>query len=320
LIAWAADFARRRHDADLVAEMPSLLEHWTMPPLYDRDESQAAQDRAIQAVLDTLIQENVQVSIQAIKTVAPVFPAQASILIGRLPLTESRVTLGDWTYGAGGNSSGRMLARIASMMLAKDPGGSQGVWNGNLAGFVASVVAASEEELQITVSSSNTGQCRGGFGNACGDSIGHKLTPGWPQVYAYGLEEENLQKVKEPIVVDLDGDQIYYRRYEENGGWGSCSGVQWLNSSTRHRIIAHWLGVPEKEMSWQPVEYFAIVWTGKAAYQRQLGEIVEAEREKLHGTVESLRQRGFLREGEGASLSPRLLVKVQCEINPCPLD
>ena len=113
LIAWAADFARRRHDADLVAEMPSLLEHWTMPPLYDRDESQAAQDRAIQAVLDTLIQENVQVSIQAIKTVAPVFPAQASILIGRLPLTESRVTLGDWTYGAGGNSSGRMLARIA---------------------------------------------------------------------------------------------------------------------------------------------------------------------------------------------------------------
>ena len=153
-----------------------------------------------------------------------------------------------------------------------------------------------------------------------GDSIGRKLTPGWPQVYAYGLEEENLQKVKEPIVVDLDGDQIYYRRYEENGGWGSCSGVQWLNSSTRHRIIAHWLGVPEKEMSWQPVEYFAIVWTGKAAYQRQLGEIVEAEREKLHGTVESLRQRGFLREGEGASLSPRLLVKVQCEINPCPLD
>jgi hypothetical protein len=28
LIAWAADFARRTHDAKIVAETPELLEHW----------------------------------------------------------------------------------------------------------------------------------------------------------------------------------------------------------------------------------------------------------------------------------------------------
>ena len=58
LITWAADFARRKHDAKIVAEMPELLEHWTMPPDYGGDEPQAAQRRAVLAILDALIQEN----------------------------------------------------------------------------------------------------------------------------------------------------------------------------------------------------------------------------------------------------------------------
>ncbi|MFZ1085799.1 MAG: hypothetical protein WAN35_12615 [Terracidiphilus sp.] len=320
LIAWAADFAQRNHDAKLIAEMPALLEHWTLPPLYGGDETQQAQRRAAQAVLDTLIQTNAQVSIPAIKAVAPYFPAQASILLSRLPLIESRVTLDDWSLGlTGGSYPGSTLARIATMMLAKNPGPSWGYWNGNPTGFVAGVVAASEEEVEIIVSSSNTGHGLMGS-NSCGDSIGRKLTPGWPQVYAYDLEEDNFRKVKNSIVVELDGDQIYYRRYEENGGWGSCNFVQGLNPLTRHRIIAYWLGVKEKEMSWQPVENFTIVWTDKAAYQRQLGEIVDTERVKLRATVEALHQRGFLKESETKNLIPRLLVSVQCEIDPCPLD
>ena len=31
LIAWAADFARRTHDAKIVAEMPELLAHCVIP-------------------------------------------------------------------------------------------------------------------------------------------------------------------------------------------------------------------------------------------------------------------------------------------------
>ena len=74
----------------------------------------AAQRRAVIAVLDTLIQENVQVPIPAINALAESFPSQAVILIGRLPVAESRVTLGDWTFGETRNWSGRTLARIAS--------------------------------------------------------------------------------------------------------------------------------------------------------------------------------------------------------------
>ena len=317
LIAWAADFARRTHDARIVAEMPAMLEHWTMPPVYDRDESQAAQGRAILAVLDTLIQENAQASIPSIKAVAPAFPAQASILIDRLPLTESRGTLGDWTLGAAGSWSGRTLARIASMILAKDPGPSQGIWNRNLMGFAASVVSASEEELRVTIRSQNP-VVKGHWTNTCGDFLGRKVSPGWPQIYDYDLVE-NYPHSPAVLVVELDGDRIASRRFEENLHPGSCYGVRDLNSSTRHELIAHWLGVPEQEMTWQPVMPFTIVWTNKDAYQWQLGKIIESQREKLHATVEALRQRGFLKEGEATMIAPRLVVTIQCDIKPCPL-
>jgi hypothetical protein len=71
--------------------------------------------------LDALIQENAQVPVSTIVAIAPRFPAQAAILISRLPLSESRSTLGDWTLNNGGSWASGMLARIALMMLAKDP-------------------------------------------------------------------------------------------------------------------------------------------------------------------------------------------------------
>jgi len=318
LIAWAADFAGRMHNARLIAEMAAMLPHWTIPPAEDADEAQAAQRRAVAAVLDTLIQENSPVPIPAIRAVAEFFPAQAVILIARLPLSESRSTLDDWTYGATGTWSGRTLARIASMMLAKDPGPSHVVWNQNLVSFVASVVGASEEELQIKVASARTVD-PGTVSGTCGDSLGQKLTPGWPQVYTYGVTENDPQAGAQ-VVVELDGDRIVSTRFEENGGAGTCYGVKWPDASTRHRLIAHWLGVSEKDMSWQPAEGFTIVWAGKADYQKRLGEITEAQREKLQGTVAALRQRGLLTETEAATVAPRLVVSVQCAIEPCPLD
>ena len=318
LIAWGADFARSNHDTKLIAEMPQILEHWTMPPGYGGDEAQAAQRRAVLAILDALIQEHADVPVSTIQVIASTYPSQAAILIGRLPLSASRKALEDWTYGATGTWSGRTLARIASMMLAKDPVPSTVVWNRNQIGFVASVVDASEDNVHISVRVDNTEGLGSGAG-FCGDSLGHKLTPGWPQVYTYLLDEANDRKVSEQVVVDLDGDQIFFQRLKENAGWGSCSvGVEELNPSTRHRLLAYWLGIPEREMSWQPVESFTVVWTNHASYRDQLGKIIESERLKLYATVESLRRRGLVGADEEAM--PRLVVTIQCEIKPCPLN
>ncbi len=317
LVAWAADFARRRHDATIIAEMPDVLLHASMSLAYLNYERPILQADAIQAVLDSLIQENAHVPVRAIEVIAPYFSAQAAILISRLPLSESRVTLQDWTYGATGAWGGRMLARIASMILTKDPGPSQGMWGRYTMGFVASVVAASESELQITVSPTTIVGELGGSA-ACGDSFSRKQPPGWPPIYTYDLVE-NDPDASVPVIVDLDGDRIAFRRFDEYGGWGSCNGVDDLNSYTRHRLIAYWLGIPAKEMTWQPVELRTIQWTDAAAYQRQLGEIVESQRRKLHATVEALRQRGLMSEGEAERYAPRLVVTIHCTVTPCPL-
>lgn len=331
LIGWSADFARRTHNAQIVAEMPEILEHWTLPSASGGAEyplgsitaelgPQAAQRRAVLALLDALIQENAKVLVAAINAIAPLFPAQAAILIARLPLSESRSTLEDWTYRAAANWSETMLARLATMMLAKDPLPSSVFRDYNRIGFVASVVDAAEEDLRITVRKDNSPPSGYGIGGACGDSLGHELVSGWPQVYAYGLDEINRKGVNAPALIDLDGDRIYSSRVKENGGGGSCAGggVQPLNPQTRHRLLAYWLGISEGEMSWKPVENFTIIWTNKIAYQRQLGKIVESQRQELTATVEGLRQRGFLKKDEAAM--PRLVVMVQCDMAPCPLQ
>ena len=92
---------------------------------------------------------------------------------------------------------------------------------------------------------------------------------------------------------------------------------------TRRRgigLIAHWLSVADKDMSWREVEPFTIVWAGKVNYERRLGAIIESQREKLRATVKAPQQPGFLAEAEAASVAPRFIIVVQCAVNPCPLD
>jgi hypothetical protein len=319
LIAWAADLARRDHVTKIIDEIPEMLEHTNMPPSYGGDQSQAAQRRAILAMLDALIQENHSTPTSTIKAIATTFPAQPTVLISRHPLSESRRVLDDWALGTSETGwNGQILARIASMLLAVDPKPSRGIWNHDIVGFVASVVAASELELQITL---NADGSKGSLINSgmCADFLGVGLLSGWPQVYAYDLvENDPCDSGLE--VVTLDGDRIISRRFEENHHPGSCYGVQPLNSSTRSKLIAHWLGIQQKDMPWKPAELFTIRWTNNEAYQKQLGEITAAEHAKLSTTVEELRQRGLLTEYEAASVTPRLVVTVHCDINPCPIN
>jgi hypothetical protein len=310
LIAWAADFARRTHDAKIVAEIPALLEHWAIPPLQGVDESQ--QLRAITAALDTLIQEDAKAPISTITLISATFPYHAAILIGRLPLAESRTTLQDWTYGATGNWGARTLARVASMMLAKAPDPN----------FVARVVSESEEDLEISIVSAN-GVGGGGGSGTCGDSFARTPPAGWPLTYSYDLAENSKDK-DASLVVDLDGDRIVSHRFDMDKGWGSCDGVRPLNPATRHLLIAHWLGVTSKDMPWQPEAQFTIVWKDKADYQQQLGMLVESERQKLQSTVFALHKKGLLANGAtGVSWRkpafPKLAMTIKCEIKPCPL-
>lgn len=327
LVAWAADFTRRKHDTAILAEMPDWLEHWPMPPIYAPPEWESTRlDRLpTLAVLDALIQENASVPISAINTVALTFPVQAAVLIGRHPLSESRPALEQWARDvkARGNGSQRVLARVALMMLAKDPGPSSRFWYEDPfqpLGLAGSVVAASEVKLRITVN--GTGAARDLMGGGlCGDSEGRKPSPGWPPVYGYELLEDRPSTEQVPVV-ELNGYSLTAWRYESNGaGLGSCHGSNWLDADyIWHDLIAYWLGVKPQDMTWWPVQNFGIKWTSKAAYQQRLGEIVETERQRLCATVAALQQRGFLSASDAAVVMPKIVVTIECDLTPCPLQ
>jgi hypothetical protein len=304
LIAWAADFARRTHDTSVIAEMPTLLENGTVPAVASGNELRAEAQKAVLAMLDTLIQENAPVPTRAIRAIARNFPPQAVILIARLPLSDSRGTLREWA--GKWSRAGFDEARIASMILAKEPDPD----------FVADVVAESEEDLQIFITSKGVGH--GGVAGGCGDSFGGKASPDWPLIYDYDLVENYGGEGSYPVV-DLDYDSIRFRRHRESGPWGSCFGVEPLDGSTRHRLIAHWLGVQAKDMPWQPVEYVSIVWKNRIAFRQELGATIESEHKKLRRTVDCLHRRGLLTDSQAASTAPKLVVTIECELKPCPL-
>jgi hypothetical protein len=314
LVAWAADFARRTDNSTIIAEMPDVLEHTAIPPDEGACGAQDEHCRALEAILDALIQRNATVPISTIRTVWHAFPAQAAILISRLPLSESGDILRSWTSIRTG-SRFEMLPRIATMILAKEPERD----------LVSSVVAASEEELDVTIESRNS-KDEVVFTADCGDSTGAPLAAGWPAVFVYAIEETN------PInnltganveIINLAGDRIVAFRRQTNSSWGSCGDVEVeaLDSVTRHRLISYWLGVPDKDLAWQPVKRFTIVWTGKVAYEQRLGQIVETERTKLHAAVRALQGKELLPDNESAAM-PQLVVNIHCDINEtasCPL-
>ena len=67
-----------------------------------------------------------------------------------------------------------------------------------------------------------------------------------------------------------------------------------------------------------PVGEGTLVWKDRASFEQQLGALVEAHREQLRATVVTLEQRGLLTEGFAGNI-PRLVVTIQCDVEPCPL-
>ena len=81
------------------------------------------------------------------------------------------------------------------------------------------------------------------------------------------------------------------------------------------QLIAYWLDIEPADMPWQPDESRVIVWTTQAAYERELGAITEQQRLKMLDTFERLHDRELLEPVP----DPRVVVRVQCGIEPCPI-
>ncbi len=309
LIAWAADLSQRRHDERVTSQISGLLEHWSSPIVAQGYNESRAAHLAILALLDALIQENVQVSIQVIDSMADQFPAQAVLLIQRVPLKLSKSTLMNWAFDHNGAIKDER-ARVAAMMLAKEPDPS----------FVYGVVKNAEQHLTIHVVRQNTG-FGGGSATDCGDTMPLPITPGWPHIYSYGLIEQqgSHHAPGEIPVVDLGGRSVVAQRHEEGSGWGACNGGQ-SEATLRQQLIAYWLGINPRDMPWQLDKSLTISWTTRSAYERELGSLVEKQRAKMMDTFLKLQTLGLLNRQSSDAMVPRLLIEIECDIDPCPIS
>jgi hypothetical protein len=283
LIAWGAYFARENADTESVAPMLCLVEGWTPP-----DDAQKAIGRsrvdALREVLDALIQQKQPVSPASLNAITSSFPRHSMILASVLTLAEAKPFLQTW-YEKRNSKDLSAFPRIAAMMLAKAPP----------PGFVASVLAESEEELDVTVESDWTTGHDYGFGisGGCGDGWGLPSPKGWPPFFDYEIEENNRSD-QDPAIVEVGGDRITYHRFEMSRNWGSCAFVHPLNAETRHHLLAEMLGVSDEEMPWKVREPGTIVWENGIQFTQELQKQVASEEARLNSTAKALYAKGFL--------------------------
>lgn len=309
LIAWAADFARRRHDEVLLSQIRSLLEHWSEPPITGGYEEHAAQRRALLALLDALIQSDTTVSLPVIEGAAERFPAQSVLLIQHIPVETARSILMNWTFEQNGSINGKR-ARASAMMLARSPDSP----------FVYNILRGLVQHVTIRIVPPNTGY--GGASSTCGDSLVSPPTPGWPAIYTYRLLEDTDNSKGEgsnaTLVVEIGHHAIYAERREENSGWGECSTPQ-SDAAFRHELVSYWLGVKPSEMSWQPEQSLDIVWTKESAYEREMGSFLEKDRIRMSSTLLQLRDRRLLDAKMIDGTFPQISISFECDLIPCPL-
>ena len=321
LVAWAATLARTNHNAAILHEIAPLIEHWSFTQVITNNATQADSRHALLTLLDALIQEQEDVPLSTVRAIDKQFPAQALLLTHSRPLSETRSLLDDWTLGPNVGYS-PVLQRVAVMLLAKDPRGSQTVVDLSdstraFTSLVAAIVVRSQQTLNIHVVHPLSGLGDSvGFGSTCGDSFGAPPQRGWPHVYDYDLAE-NPAAGDGVTLVDLANDRITATRFDTDGGWGSCSGVQPLNAITRHRLIAYWLGIPRETMPWQPVSEERLIWKDQTTFERELGALIAAHSALLRQTSVQLQAAGYLQQDEVDTIVPRLLVHLDCDPGTC---
>jgi hypothetical protein len=297
LIAWGAYFAAEDNVGSALAPMLELVDDWRTPAnAGDAAPSDAVNERqdAMAAVLDALIRRNVVVPPESLLAIGDSFPAQAAILATRLPIGDATPLLQSW-YRERNDGKQPGLARLAAMMLAKSPP----------PGFAASVLAETEDHVQVTVVDPGLG-----FGSGSGGSYmvggGIPRRPGWPLIYRYAIEE-NSQEIAHPLLIETGGDRITYQRTLEGSPRLS---IRSLDDETRQHLLLEMLGGNRAALEWTTQQEIQLEWEGPANFLTDLRDLVDAEEAKLRETVEEFADMGLLSPDEAALVRPRLSVRV----------
>ena len=312
LVAWAATLARERKDTAFIALLPEWLKQ--SPLIADYGYSPKQEDsRAYDAVLDALVRGNDRQTVEpgALRELGRTYPAQAFLLMERLPADQQLPALKEWFSLDGLSIHWSGLAKLAAMRLAQ--------WPTPVPGFAARIVSESEEQFTVELRPWDYhGGSPGGAAGACADSMYSPPALGWPVVYV-PFAEESQGPVTDATLITLDDDHVIYHWVAENSPGGTCNAVSGLDQQARHEIVAHWLGQTQSMTMWQPEKSVTIIWRNRHAFDSTLGSLIAREEENFGSVTERLVQSGLLSKDEAAWVRPKLVVRMICHIDPCPI-
>lgn len=318
LVAWAAYFAAQNHD---IAELPHLAlraESWHPLPEREfdnhgnyipRSQEQRERSEAMTQVLDALIQLQGTVSPQAVEQLANDFPAQALTLFARMPEPE-RTGLAEDIYstrrGAGVAYDWHTVAHdemvhMAAAILARHPP----------AGFTASLL--NETSVVLNVNITDTPQKPPvGFGtNICGDFLGTKPIPGWPQPWTYVVEEIWHQRnLNERSVLVAEDPAITTRRAQSTS---SCSTLRWFSSAVRLRLVEQEAGASPGELDEGTRQFDNLAYTGPDSYSAALVAIIRRHIQEFRDLSAHLQRLGKMTPHEAEMAGPVFHLRITDE-------
>lgn len=309
LEAWGAHDALVRRDQNLIPYLLSLVSRWQPPLQQTSDTSLHSESRlrqndldereAMAAVLDTLIQMNVPVAGDALRTLAPDFGNYVAILLARLPNEDSSPLSFDfYRYPP---AHGDSLQYVSAALLALHPS----------PGFAADLLASIQVHATLVVVLPGSEVPGWGSGFSCGVSGTGPPRTDWPEVGQYVLSKQ-----KDDAASLLVGgiDPIYATREDSTHHLGESCGMSrdvYLGPNERLRLIAEMLGIPPQAIEWKTSLVKNIEFQSLPQLDADLIALVEEQQQKYRETASALADHNLLLSSEVEDSLPQLQLELQ---------
>ncbi len=309
LEAWGAHDALVTHDPNLTPYLLSLVGKWQPPlqqtsgtsPNSDPQLGQTGLDQreAMAAVLDTLIQMNVPIPADALRTLAPDFSNNVAILLARLPNVDSIPLSFDFYRSP--PEHGNALQYVSAALLALHPP----------PGFTADLLARIQVHATLVVVLPGSEVLGLGNGFSCGVPGTGPPRADWPEVGQYVLSK---QKGDTASLVVGGIDPIYATREDSTHHLGESCGTSrdvYLGPNERFRLIAEMLGISPDAMQWQTALVKNIEFQSLEQFDAELIALVQVEQQKFRETASALADHGLLLPSEVEDSLPEMELDLQ---------
>ncbi|MGB6545115.1 MAG: hypothetical protein WBE97_05770 [Candidatus Acidiferrales bacterium] len=283
LEAWGAHDALVASDQAVVPALLDLASRWVpISPQApgDSPQPQLSSDQkdsrdAMAAILDALIQMNVTVPGNTLRTLAPDFGNAVAILLTRLPDEESSPLALDFVRSP--PEHGFDLQYVSASLLSLHPP----------FGFAGELLASIRVHATVYVVPPGDKGFSGGSGSSCGAFI-DQPRPDWPTTGQYALSK---QKSDGAFLVVAGIDPIYAIRQQSTHYLGDSCGLStgvYLGPSERLRLIAEVLDVSPESIAWQTSVVKTIEFQSSQQFHDALLAFVEEQQQKYRATATAL--------------------------------